>query len=70
MKKKEIKDIINKIESEGFDYCFGHYSDFSDIKDPTFHELRKAYLEAASSLASFLKEECDDLGVDCEDFWS
>ena len=39
------------VENEGFDYAFRHYSDFSEVKDKKFHELRSAYVDAARALA-------------------
>lgn len=41
---------------EGFDYAFRHYSDFKEVVDETFHELRKAYVEAADALDEYLPE--------------
>lgn len=36
--------VKHKISWEGFDYCFRYYSDFEEVKDEKFHELRKGYL--------------------------
>jgi len=46
-----------KIEKEGFHYAFVGYSDFDEVKDEKFHELRKKYLKA-------LKELGDYMGID------
>jgi hypothetical protein len=43
-----------KMENEGFHYCFKHYSEFKEIKDKKFHELRLAYLEAADALEKYI----------------
>lgn len=52
---QEQKDYLqNTIDNEGFDYAFRHYSDFEEIDDPTFHELRKAYLKAQAALAEYI----------------
>ena len=50
-----------KIESEGFDYAFRDYSDFSDVLDEEFHELRKAYIAAADALSNYIDKWANDL---------
>lgn len=42
-----VKDVI---EAEGFDYAFRSYSDFNEIKDERFQQLRAAYVFAAQEL--------------------
>lgn len=54
MKNKEKKYIESVIENEGFDYAFMHYSDFDEISDEKFHELRKAYLAASAKLHEYV----------------
>ena len=54
MTGKELDYVRDTVENEGFDYAFRHYSDFEDIKDKKFHELRKAYAKAAEALVEFL----------------
>lgn len=57
MKKKD-KEFVNQcIGYEGFDYCFIDYSDFEQIKDEKFHELRKAYIQAHDDLIKYLGYE-------------
>lgn len=59
MTKKDADYMIATIENEGFHYCFNHYSDFSDIKDERFHELREAYLQSVDIMNEYL-EECSN----------
>lgn len=54
MTKEQKWDVRCTVECEGFDYAFRHYSDFDDIKDKKFHELREAYKKAAQELADFI----------------
>lgn len=61
MTKKEKIDLTFRIENEGFDYAFQHYSDFKEIKDNKFHELRKAYLKAAKELEDYALIDLDEL---------
>ncbi len=56
MTEQEKEDINNRIDNEGFDYAFVHYSDFKEIKDETFHKLRLAYIKAAKELEKYLEE--------------
>ena len=49
--------VCGKIDNEGFDYTFIGYSDFEEIKDTKFHELRQKYIEAKNSLSNYLKLE-------------
>lgn len=53
----EKEDLFQKLETEGFEYAFMHYSDFKEIQDPKFHELRKAFVEAAIKLKSYIGYE-------------
>ena len=46
-----------KMRDEGFHYCFKHYSDFEEIEDEKFHELRKKYLEIAEQLESYVNDK-------------
>ena len=54
MKKADKQDVIDMAEAEGFDYTFRHYSNFEDIKDKRFHELRNAYLSAMQKLSAYI----------------
>ena len=54
MKKDEKTRMAGVVDNEGFDYAFRYYSSFDDIKDPKFHELRKAYVEAAKALSDYI----------------
>ena len=35
-----------RMDNEGIDYCFEHYSSFEEIKDEEFHKLRLEFLES------------------------
>lgn len=43
-----------KIEKEGFHYAFHGYSDFEEVEDQRFHELRKEYILASEALAAYM----------------
>lgn len=59
MKKKtmnleDIKFLKSKMRWEGFDYCFESYSNWEEIKDKRFHELRKNYLDSKKLLENYI----------------
>ena len=54
MKPTDIDYVRSKIDNEGFDYTFEGYSEFKDIKDDEFHQLRESYLAARKALADYL----------------
>ena len=54
MNARQIKDVSDRVDQEGFDYCFCGYSDFPEIKDAEFHALRVAYVKAAEELKEYL----------------
>lgn len=65
---KNFRDVKYRIENEGIDYCFEHYSSFKEIEDEQFHELRLEFLNNMSKLRSYVdnkieiySEQIDDL---------
>jgi len=57
------ENVDYRMDAEGFHYCFQNYSDFEEIEDSEFHELRKEYLHISDKLEEYvknkLKEEVD-----------
>lgn len=43
-----------KIDKEGFHYAFVGYSDFEEVEDQHFHNLRKKYLESVKDLGEYM----------------
>lgn len=56
----DLSDVKYRMEEEGFDYCFRHYSSFDEIEDPEFHKLRLAYIKAAEALENYVDENSDE----------
>jgi hypothetical protein len=54
MSKPNSEYIESRIEKEGFHYAFVGYSDFEEVEDAKFHELRKKYLEATKELGEYM----------------
>ena len=48
------------MNSEGFDYCFDGYSDWTEIEDEQFHKLRHEYLTAMNTLKNYITKVVED----------
>ena len=46
--------LLEDIECEGFDYALTSYDDYSEIPDPIFQQLYKAFLESRAALVNHL----------------
>ena len=57
MTNREQRIVSGMIYAEGFDYTFRFYSNFPEIQDLKFHELREAYKQAAKNLIDYCKIE-------------
>lgn len=58
MTKAELekwKSVHYRIEEEGIDYTFMHYSNFEEIKDEKFHQLRQEYLKISKELKNYIE---------------
>jgi len=53
-------NIFYRIDEEGFDYCMRHYSDWKEINDKKFHELRLKYIQAQKELDQYIEEKYND----------
>ena len=47
-----------RMDNEGIDYCFEHYSSFEEIKDEKFHELRLQFLKSLKEIQNYVNEKC------------
>ncbi len=54
MKNSDREDVLDRVENEGFDYAFMHYSYFDEIKDIDFHKARKNFFKARKELADYI----------------
>jgi thymidylate kinase len=54
MDREESEVLLQRINQEGFDYCFIHYSRFEEINDKEFHKLRKGYIKAKQKLENYI----------------
>lgn len=71
MNLKQKKMICYRIADEGVDYTLRCYSDFEEIKDEKFHELRKAFIKAAEEFEEYVgfkgEADLDEESLDEED---
>lgn len=58
--REDWKYVQSKMEYEGFDYCFRHYSSFKEINDEEFHKLRNKYIEISELLEDYINNKCDE----------
>ena len=57
MSEEELEDwqmVRYRMDNEGLEYCFKHYSSFEEIKDKEFHKLRKQLLETMEKMRTFV----------------
>ena len=54
MTKEDRENVRYRIEEEGLHDTFEAYSDFLEVDDPVFHDLRKQYLKAAEALINYI----------------
>lgn len=50
-----------RMDEEGFDYCFESYSDWDEINDVKFHNLRQDFLISMSNLRNYVNEKVNEL---------
>lgn len=63
MNTEDAQYLTDKINDEGFDYCFDGYSKWEEIKDIRFQELRKKYLDAKQALKWYIQVSLPNCGV-------
>ena len=60
--KNTFNEIDYRIEDEGVDYALDGYSDWSEVNDPMFHQMRLNYLTAKAAIVAYVKSKTDDEG--------
>ena len=68
MNREELEDQLEhwlnvdyRMDNEGFEYCFKHYSSFSEIKDEEFHNLRLSMLTQMENMRKLVKDKIGDI---------
>jgi hypothetical protein len=57
-----FESVKYRIESEGIEYAFIHYSSFKAIKDDEFHRLRLKLIESINDIKNYIDNKIDELG--------
>ena len=71
MTEEELEDwqmVRYRMDNEGIDYCFDHYSSFEEIKDEEFHKLRLEFLESMRKIREYVKDKIDNYEEEYEDY--
>ena len=61
---QELEDwqmVRYRMDNEGIDYCFKHYSNFEEIKDEKFHELRNKFLTSLDEIQNYVDSKVNEL---------
>jgi hypothetical protein len=54
------KSVKYRMENEGIEYCFKHYSHFDEIKDEEFHYIRERLISMMEEMEEFVKQKISD----------
>ena len=64
LSKEEVEMLQDKIDWEGFDYCFTGYSNWNEIQSTKFHNLLSDWKDAQRAFIDFLIKN----GIDADEF--
>lgn len=59
--RENYESVRYRMDDEGMDYCFEHYSQFEEIEDEEFHKLRREFLESTLKLRSYVENKLSEL---------
>lgn len=62
-------NVSYRIQNEGVDYCFKHYSRFEEIKDEEFHTLRLELISKMNLMNEMVKNKIEDLATKIEKWY-
>jgi hypothetical protein len=49
-----------RMDNEGIDYCFEHYSNWEEIEDEEFHKLRLEFLSSMDKIRKYVKDKIEN----------
>lgn len=58
VRKEDLRRLVDRIDSEGLEYTLCDYSDWEEIEDKQFHELRLRFEKTRDALARRIKTLC------------
>jgi hypothetical protein len=53
-----------RMDNEGIDYCFEHYSNWEEIEDDEFHKLRLEFLSSMDKIRKYVKDKIENAEED------
>ncbi len=54
------QSVQYRMDEEGIDYCFEHYSRWDEIKDEEFHRLRLGFLQYMKEIREYVDKKVDE----------
>jgi hypothetical protein len=64
--QEEFRMVEYRMDNEGLEYCFLRYSDFSEVKDEKFHQLRNELINKIKEMRQYVEDKCNE-EIDYED---
>jgi hypothetical protein len=67
MTEEELEDwkaVNYRMDDEGMEYCFKHYSSFEEIKDEEFHKLRLELLDNMEKIRKYVEDKIESYEED------
>jgi len=64
---ENFKDVNYRMDNEGLEYCFKHYSSFDKIKYKQFHMLRLELILSIDRIKEYLNNKIIELESSLED---
>jgi hypothetical protein len=58
---ENFESVRYRMDNEGIDYCFKHYSSFEEIEDEKFHELRNKFLTSLDEIQNYVDSKINEL---------
>jgi hypothetical protein len=62
-----FKAVKYRMNNEGIDYCFEHYSLFKEIEDEEFHKLRQEFLDSMKKIREYVDNKIETLSEQVDD---
>ena len=63
MSIEELEDwqmVQYRMDAEGIEYCFKHYSRFEEIKDEKFHQLREELINKMDEIRQYVNDKIEN----------
>lgn len=66
--QEEFEMVRYRMDNEGLEYCFLHYSSFPEVKDEKFHQLRTELINKIKEIREYVEYKCnEEIDYDDED---